>query len=173
MEKAFPMICALSQLRVIEHIAQRQEKRAGCKKKKTNKPLQSLAAPRRAGRKPWQPRAAAWPHIPAAPTPAEHHPCPPFFQPPQKKGKTKKPVNAKHRSSTTPLRALCKHWQQVGEKLKSRQGLVWKQGAGGEGPRAHEDAQTLAVAERANSPRLTMVDEWRPDFSIWGHTFVR
>jgi len=34
MEKAFPMICALSQLRVIEHIAQRQEKRAGCKKNK-------------------------------------------------------------------------------------------------------------------------------------------
>ncbi len=47
------MICALSQLRVIENIAQRQEKRAGWEKKKqANKPLQSLAAPRRAGRKP-------------------------------------------------------------------------------------------------------------------------
>jgi hypothetical protein len=63
-------------------------------------------------------------------------PMPAILPTPPKKRKTKKPVNAKHRSSTTPLRALCKHWKQVGEKLQSRQGLVWKRGAGGEGPRA-------------------------------------
>jgi hypothetical protein len=29
------------------------------------------------------------------------------------------------------------------------------------------------MAEWANSPRLAMAHEWRPDFSISGNTFVR
>lgn len=127
------MICALSQLRVIEHIAQRQEKRAGWEKKNLCKVLrrhagqvESLDNPKLQHDHTYQQRQ----HPPST-IHARHS-----ATPPPKKGKTIKPVNAKHRSSTTPLRALCKHWQQAGEKLKSRQGLVWRRGAWGGGPRA-------------------------------------
>ncbi len=73
-----------------------------------------------------------------------------------------------------------RHWEHYANTDKRRekngtQDRVWCEDEEQEEEEDHdnEDAQTLAMAEWANSPRLAMAHEWRPDFSISGNTFVR